>query len=215
MKIVHTTGNAALLMLRRTHEDPVSTPPSLARPDPASRDARAAGRSTDAKAQAAATAALFRVNRATGEARLIQRAEQLGDVLGLDRSSYKTFADFSATIREIMVGLTATPGGAKMIDAIATRIKLDAETVAALREQKTPDQLFRLIEKHLALDQLGLSLTRLVSAMQDQKGRETGTLVEILGRDQGLPAKDGTGQMPALVTTDDVGLYRVAAGPGA
>jgi hypothetical protein len=215
MKIVPTTGNAALLMLQRTaiREEaglPHVTPRSLAPQDP-TKDPLAAGPGADRKARAAATAALFSVNRVTGETLLMQRAEQLGNVLGVERSKYKTFAEFSVAIREAMITLTARPDDGAMINRFAERMKLDPETVSILRQQKTPDLLFHLIEKHLELDTLGISLTGLVAAAQDLQGSDADRIIEMLERDRGLSGKDKSGETPVLVTTDEAGLYRVAA----
>ncbi len=217
MKVVNTTGIAALAMLRRTRAESVApevTPPSLAPPD-RTKDPLSAGRVADAKTRAAATAALFSVNRVTGEKLLIQRAEQLGQVLGVDRASYKNFADFSVAIRDVMIRLTARPDDEKLINGIAERMKLDPETISILKQQKTPDLLFRLIEKHLELDKLGITLDSLVTAALDLKGREAERIKEILEQDRGLSKTDKTGQTPVLVTKDEDGLYRVAAGPEA
>lgn len=221
MKVVHTTGVAALAMLRRTREEsgaPQVTPPSLALQDPereTNDDPLAVGQGAGTKARAATNAALFSVNRVTGEKLLIRRVEQLGQVLGLDRSDYGDFGDFMRAVKETLIQVTAKPGGAMMIETIAARMKLDPDTVAALKAQKTPDMLFRIIEKYLGLDRLGLSLDRLVTAAQNLQGAEAEKIIELLLREGGLSKSDKAGQAQILVRTDEAGLYRVATKPGA
>lgn len=218
MKVVHTTGVAALAMLRRTREEPASpqvTPLSLAPQDTTQKNPLAAGQGSEAKARAAATEALFGVNRESGEKLLIRRIEQLGQVLGVDRSDYGDFDVFIRAVKDVLIQVIAKPNGAMTIETIAARMKLDPDTVAALKAQKTPDMLFRIIEKHLGLDRLGLSLDRLVTAAQDLQGAEAETIIEILLRDRALSTTGGAGQAPVLVRTDEAGLYRVAAKPGA
>ncbi|WP_157064058.1 hypothetical protein [Methylobacterium tarhaniae] len=216
MKIVPSTGMAALQMLQQTalRDDPTVpqvTSPKLTPQDPA-KDPLAIGQGADAKARAATTAALFSVNHVTGEKLLMQRVEQLGQVLGVDRSKYKTFEDFGAAIKDTMIKLTAKPDDGAMIAGIAARMKLDSDTVSVLLKQKTPDLLFHLIEQYLGLDKLGISLDGLVTAAQDPGGRDAERIKAILEQDRGLSKTDKTGQTPVLVTKDEDGLYRLAAG---
>lgn len=223
MQIVPTTGIAALQMLQRTafRDDPTVpqvTSPSLKPQDPAknpAKDLLAIGQGTDAKARAAATAALFSVNHVTGEKLLMQRVEQLGQVLGVERSQYKTFEEFGAAIKDTMIKLTANPDDGAMISGIAARMKLDSKTVEVLLQQKTPDLLFHLIEQHLGLDKLGISLDSLVTAAQNPGGRDAGRIKELLEQDNGLSKADKAGQALLVVTKDEDGLYRRAAGPEA
>ncbi len=219
MQIVPTTGIAALQMLQRTalRDDPTVpqvTSPSLKPQDPA-KDPLALGQGTDAKARAAAIAALFSVNHVTGEKLLMQRVEQLGQVLGVERSQYKTFEEFGAAIKDTMIKLTANPDDGAMISGIAARMKLDSKTVEVLLQQKTPDLLFHLIEQHLGLDKLGISLDSLVTAAQNPGGRDAGRIKELLEQDNGLSKADKAGQALLVVTKDEDGLYRRAAGPEA
>ncbi|QRE76623.1 hypothetical protein [Methylobacterium aquaticum] len=219
MQIVPTTGIAALQMLQRTalRDDPTVPPvtsPSLKPQDPA-KDPLALGQGTDAKARAAATAALFSVNHVTGEKLLMQRVEQLGQVLGVERSHYRTFEEFGAAIKDTMLKLTANPDDGAMISGIAARMKLDSKTVEVLLQQKTPDLLFHLIEQHLGLDKLGISLDSLVTAAQNPGGRDAERIKELLEQDSGPSKTDKAGQPLLLVTKDEDGLYRLAAGPEA
>ncbi len=218
MKVVHTTGVAALAMLRRTREEPASpqvTPPRLSPPDTTQKYLLAAGPGRESQARAAATEAQFSVNHVSGEKLLIRRMEQLGQVLGVDRSHFEDFGDFMRAVKDTLIQVIAKPGGAMLIETIAARLKLDPDTVAALKAQKTPDLLFRIIEKHLGLDGLGLSVDRLVTAAQDLQGAEAETVINILLRDGGLSQTGGAGRASVLIRTDEAGLYRVAAQPGA
>lgn len=219
MQIVPTTGIAALQMLQRTalRDDPTVpqvTSPSLKPQDPA-KDPLAIGQGTDAKTRAAATAALFSVNHVTGEKLLMQRVEQLGEVLGVERSHYRTFEEFGAAIKDAMLKLTANPDDGAMISGIAARMKLDSKTVEVLLQQKTPDLLFHLIEQHLGLDKLGISLDSLVTAAQNPGGRDAERIKELLVQESGPSKTDKAGQTLLLVTKDEDGLYRLAAGPEA
>lgn len=225
MQIVPTIGVAALQMLRQTATREASSRPQATLPTLVARgiDPRnptvatllgtvPRGPGIGAADRATLNEPLFSANRVTGEKLLMRRVEQLGEVFGLKRSSYETFAEFAAATKTIMVKLTANPDDEKLIDAIGARLKLDPETIALLKTQKTPDLLFRHIEHHLELDQIGVSLTSLVAAAQDLKGDDAERIIAVLLSERGLSAKDKAGRTPVLVTKDEAGLYRVEGG---
>ncbi len=85
------------------------TSPGLKPQVGSAKDPLAIGQGTDAKARAAATAALFSVNHVTARSCDAERVEQLGQVLGVERSHYKTFEEFGAAIKDTMLKLTANP----------------------------------------------------------------------------------------------------------
>ncbi|TNC07601.1 hypothetical protein FF100_32035 [Methylobacterium terricola] len=222
MKIVPTLADAALLMLRQTaareapprpQATPALTPRSI---DPRHPGAAAllgaVSQGPGAADRATLNDSLFSVNRMTGETLLMRRAEQLGDLFGLERSSYDTFAEFAAATRAVMVKLTANPDDEKLIDAIGARLKLAPETIALLKTQKAPDLLFRHIEHALELDQIGVSLTSLVTAAEDLQGDDADRIIEVLLDERSLSAKDRAGRTPITVTQDEAGLYRVGGG---
>ncbi|UHC19611.1 hypothetical protein LRS73_29235 [Methylobacterium currus] len=209
MKLVPTTGNAALVMLRQTA--PSRTAPSGPSGD-RTNPAVPPGRSTDLQARAAVNEALFGVSSVNGETLFVQKTRQIGEVFGLDPSTYKTLAELGAAIKDALIALRANPGDGEMVQGVGARLKLDPQTTALLLKQRTPDLIIRLIENRLGLDQAGVSLTRLVDAAQDPENGGTDAIRTALAEAVDGPARDaGT---PVPVGRDEAGLYRVAGRPG-
>ncbi len=80
-----------------------------------------------------------------------------------------------------------------MISGIAARMKLDSKTVEVLLQQKTPDLLFHLIEQHLGLDKLGISLDSLVTAGRTEAATPE-RIKELLEQESGPSKTDKAGQ---------------------
>ncbi|WP_265576469.1 hypothetical protein [Methylobacterium sp. 4-46] len=206
MNAIVASRSTALLLLR-----PPATP-GTAPPRPGARE----GRLSEGPARVdagAASQALFSVNTVTPEKQVIRLLERAGAVFGLDRSRYASLTDFASAIKAEFNALLAKPADEEKVVAIGKRLSLDADTVALLKQQKDPKMIVDLIEKHLGLDQLGVSFATLLNAGLDPRSAEAETLrkaLEAVRERNGETAPAGRG----AIRRDRDGTYAPdAAGP--
>ncbi len=189
----------ALTLLRHS-----SAPASVGRPDPGLDILLSSSMETGrSRTDAEASAALFSVTQPNPEKEMAATLKRVGEVFGIERDGYATQSSFMAAVGEAFTKLTADPGDPARIDEIAKRLDLDAETVMALKEQKTPDMLVGVIEKALGLDRLGVSLDTMIEAGRDPDSAEADAV-----RARLLDRAAGTSDP---ITRDELGLYRPRA----
>lgn len=131
------------------------------------------------QARAKISDAMFSVNSVDPTEMKVRLVERLGKEFGIERSDYKSMADYGADIKRAVDQLKAKPGSANAIMAI---------------------------EKKLGLDKLGISLDDLVGATIDPNGDAAEKLDAALRKQAGDVPGTGKGadRPPHL---DEIGRY--------
>lgn len=111
---------------------------------------------------------------------------RVGEAFGVSMDDFASLASFGSAIADIIEDIKSLPGGPKMLAEIG-------------------DQL--------GLDDLGVSLDEVVSAMTDPGGDEDKKLDAALGKQLGKDADertaDGAKALQALLQPDEMGLYGI------